>query len=69
MKKCDTHLSGVTKRFVSRESRVELIIMDEAERLSTLAVEYLRDILGVSHLLHTLYLTDSRPFIYKFGNV
>jgi hypothetical protein len=25
--------------------------------------------LGVSHLLHTLYLIDSRTFIYKFGNV
>jgi DNA transposition AAA+ family ATPase len=32
------------KRYVSRESMVELIIMDEAERLSTSAVEYLRDI-------------------------
>src|SRR5688572_15689854 len=32
------------KRFVSRASMVELMIIDEAERLSTSAVEYLRDI-------------------------
>ena len=25
--------------------------------------------MDVSHLLHTLYLIDSRTFIYKFGNV
>lgn len=31
------------KRFGSRDSMVELIILDEAERLSTAAVEYLRD--------------------------
>jgi hypothetical protein len=26
-------------------------------------------VMGVSHLLHTLYSIDSRTFIYKFGNV
>jgi len=31
------------KRFGSRDSMVELMILDEAERLSTAAVEYLRD--------------------------
>jgi DNA transposition AAA+ family ATPase len=31
------------KRFGSRDSMVELIILDEAERLSTAAVEYRRD--------------------------
>jgi len=31
------------QRFVSRESMVELIVIDEAERLSTSAIEYLRD--------------------------
>jgi len=31
-------------RFVSQESMVELIVIDEAERLSTSAIEYLRDL-------------------------
>jgi DNA transposition AAA+ family ATPase len=42
--KQDKSTNSDAKRFVSQESRVELIIMDEAERLSTSAVEYLRDI-------------------------
>jgi DNA transposition AAA+ family ATPase len=42
--KQDKSTNSDAKRFVSRESRVELIIMDEAERLSTSAVDYLRDI-------------------------
>jgi DNA transposition AAA+ family ATPase len=41
--KQDKSAHSDAQRFVSRESRVELIIMDEAERLSTAAVEYLRD--------------------------
>lgn len=42
--KQDKSTNSDGKRFVSRDRMVELIIIDEAERLSTSAVEYLRDI-------------------------
>jgi DNA transposition AAA+ family ATPase len=42
--KQDTSTDSDGKLFVSQENLVELIILDEAERLSTSAVEYLRDI-------------------------
>jgi len=41
--KQDEKTDSDEKRFGSRDSMVELIILDEAERLSTAAVEYLRD--------------------------
>jgi DNA transposition AAA+ family ATPase len=41
--KQDKSTDSDSKRFVSRESMVELIVIDEAERLSTSAIEYLRD--------------------------
>jgi DNA transposition AAA+ family ATPase len=42
--KQDRSTTSDGKRVVSRASMVELMIIDEAERLSTSAVEYLRDI-------------------------
>ena len=42
--KQDESTNSDGKRFVSRDSMVELIIIDAAERLSTAAVEYLRDL-------------------------
>jgi DNA transposition AAA+ family ATPase len=42
--KQDRSTTSDGKRVVSRTSMVELMIIDEAERLSTSAVEYLRDI-------------------------
>ena len=41
--KQDARTNRDGQRCVSRDSMVELIILDEAERLSTSAVEYLRD--------------------------
>ncbi len=35
--------TGEDKRFASQDSMVELVIIDEAERLSTVALEHLRD--------------------------
>jgi AAA domain len=42
--KQDESTNSDGQRLVSRDSMVELLILDEAERLSTSAVEYLRDI-------------------------